>query len=81
MTLLELKSVFTTNTEFCLVSGNNELWITNILWSWTALSSMQVNWKSVTTERNKVFVQTDMPDEVFQAWKDYTLKTKKITKA
>lgn len=71
MTLLELKNVIKSGTDFYLKSENRKFKIANILWGCEAFSSIQVGFKSVSFGNGCVFVETDMPENVFNAWKDY----------
>ena len=71
MTLKDLRKVFDRNTRFYLNMGYAERFIiTDILWGCEAFTSMQV--REITAEEtNCVFVYTDMPYEIWRAWKDY----------
>lgn len=73
MTLLELRDVIKSDTVFYLKSGDYEFRITNILWGCDSFVSMNVCCKSVSVGERSVTIETDMPDSVFQAWKNYSV--------
>ena len=71
MTLLELKNVIKSGTEFYFLCGDSKFKIPNVLWGCESFSSMNVGFKSVKVGKDCVFIETDMPENVFRAWEEY----------
>ena len=72
MTLRDLRNVFGNDTQFVLWiadADENELWMNNYLWGTNAIAGMEVQPYSVFTEDGVIYIKTDMPLEVFRAWK------------
>lgn len=75
MTLLELRNLFADDTRFLLCVEDNlgvsqYLPITNILWGTSAFATMEVS-RKITASGDTVTIPSDMPYEVFMAWKEY----------
>lgn len=70
MTLQDLRNVFRGDTVFVLRTwSGEELQITNLLWG--NLTLIRIHIWDVEVKDNKIIVNVDMPDVVFQAWKEY----------
>lgn len=78
MTISELKTIFSSDTEFTVkpmfaADGVEGFKITPKLLGTAAFASVQVELQSVRAVAvNKVEIAVDMPEGVFKAWKDYS---------
>lgn len=75
MTLLDLRNTFAQGTKFCLVNPDKDeqkFEITNLLWGNAGFFSMEV--ANIKADYNRLHIWVVIPEEVWQAWKEYSDK-------
>lgn len=75
MTIYKLRNLFNSNTEIWLAreTTGDRFLITNIMFGTDSFSQLIINSNRVKADGvNKITVFTDMPKEVFEAWKKHS---------
>lgn len=76
MTILDVRNMFTTDTEIFIKGLENKsptLKITNVLMGCTAFNSMAIFIKSIKAiAENQIEITIDIPTQVLEAWKKYS---------
>lgn len=77
MTIKELTSLFTIETEITIVSSDNDnmvsVCLTHLLLGYPAFTEMPLMIQSVqAVGKNMVVAEIDMPVEILRAWKKYS---------
>lgn len=73
MTLKDLRSEFDGATEFylCIIGHLEKIKITNLMWGNICFNTMELLSISAIA-KDTVLIETDMPEIVFEAWKNYS---------
>ena len=83
MTIRELRDIFKSDTKFYLIAyvytddgeydKTERFEIKNILYGNSSIADMTLNFSAVkATGENEIEVHTDLPLEIFRAWKKYS---------
>lgn len=76
MTILDVRNMFTTDTEIFIKGLENKspiLKITNVLMGCTAFNSMAIFIKSIKAiAENQIEITLDIPLPILKAWKKYS---------
>lgn len=75
MTIYQLRNLFNRDTEIWLAreTTGDRFLITNILFGTSSFAQLVINSDHVKADGvNKITVFTDMPKEVFEAWKKHS---------